>query len=157
MKSSLYITIILILFSCKSENKTLLITFDNAGGLVEGNPVVINDFQIGNVKKISLSSDYKINAEIILTDTIRLPRDSKFTIGSRDLFSKAIIVYPGKSNYYLTSTDKIIGQQAESLKLDTLINFISNKIKNSKPVRNQDSIIIKLNELNKELKEINEK
>ncbi len=157
MKYAIYITLLLILFSCNSEKKTFVITFDNANGLVKGNPVVINDYQIGEVKKVSLSKDYKINAEIVLSDTVSLPKDTKFTIASRDLFTKAIIVTPGRSKTYLTSSDVIIGQQAESIKLDTLFNIITNEINNSKPVRNQDSIIFELNTMNKELKELNEK
>lgn len=124
--------IVFFLFSCKSENRSFVITFENANGLIEGNPVVLNDFQIGEVTKVSLSSDYKILAELELKDTIRLPKDSKFTISSRDLFTKAIIVIPGKSKTYLTSSDKIIGQISPGLKLDTLINIITDEINNSK-------------------------
>jgi ABC-type transporter Mla subunit MlaD len=157
MKYILYITLFSILFSCNTEKRTFVITFDNANGLVVGNPVVINDYQIGEVKKMSLSKDYKINAEIILSDTIRLPKDSKFTIGSKDLFTKAIIVTPGTSKYYLLPSDKIIGQQAQSLKLDTIINVITNEINNSKPAKNQDSIISELHKMNVQIEEIKKK
>lgn len=157
MKYTIYIALLSILFSCNSEKRTFVITFDNANGLVEGNPVLINDYQIGEVKKISLSEDYKINAEIILTDTIRLPKDSEFTITSRDLFTKAIMVTPGKSKYYLLHSDKIIGQRAQSMKLDTIINVITNEINNSKPVKNQDSIISELHEMNVQIEEIKKK
>lgn len=157
MKHILYIALLFILFSCNSEKNTYVITFETAGGLVEGSPVVINDYQIGEIKKISLSKEYKINAEIVLNDTIRLPKDSKFTTGSRDLFTKAIIVVPGTSKTYLSSSDVIIGEHIESMSIDTLFNIITNEINNLKLVRNQDSIISELNELNKELKELNEK
>ena len=157
MKNIFYIIIVLFLFSCNSENRTLIITFDNANGLIEGNPVVINDYQIGEVSKITLSSDYKINAEIELNDTIRIPKDSKFTIGSKDLFTKAIIVTPGKSRFYYSHLDKIIGQQAQSLKLDTIINVITKEINNSKPVKNQDSIISELHKMNVQIEEMKKK
>lgn len=157
MKNIFYIIIALFLFSCNSENKTLIITFDNANGLIEGNPVVINDYQIGEVSKIGLSADYKIKVEIELNDTIRLPKDSKFIIGSRDLFTKAIIVIPGKSKYYLSYTDKIIGQQPQGLKLDTIINIITKEIDNSKPVKNQDSIISELHKMNVQIEELKKK
>lgn len=157
MKYTIYIALLSILFSCNLEKKTFVITFDNANGLVEGNPVVLNDYQIGEVKKISLSEDYKINAEIILTDTIRLPKDSEFTIISRDFFSKAIIVTPGKSTNYLLHSDKIIGKQSQSIKLDTIINVITNEINNSKPVKNQDSIISELHKMNDQIEEIKRK
>lgn len=157
MKNTIYLIIVLFLFSCNSENKNLIITFDNANGLIEGNPVVINDYQVGQVTKIKLSSDYKIIAEIELNDTIRLPKDSEFTIGSKDLFTKAIIVTPGKSKYYLLTSDKIIGQQAQSIKLDTIIDAITKEINNSKPVKNQDSIISELHQLNLQIEEIKKK
>lgn len=156
MKYPIYITLLALLFSCSSDKNTLLITFENANSLSKGNPVIINDLQIGEVKSISLSKDYKINVEISLNDSIRLPKDSKFTIASRDLFTKAIFVVPGTSKTHLRSTDKITGQPTESIKLDTLLNIITEEINNSKPVRNQDSIISQLNTLNKELKKLNE-
>lgn len=157
MKKILYLLVLIILFACNSENRHLVITFENANGLIEGCPVIINDFQIGKVSKMGLTADYKIKAEIELNDTIKLPKDSKFTIGSKDLFTNAIIVTPGKSTYYLSYKDKIIGQQGKSLKLDTIINVIQNGINNSKPVKNQDSIISELHKLNVQIEEIKKK
>jgi ABC-type transporter Mla subunit MlaD len=157
MKYTIYIALLLILFSCNSEKRTFVITFDTANGLVEGNSVVLNDYKVGEVKKISLSEDYKINAEIELTEIIRLPKDSEFTIISRDFFTKAIMITPGKSNYYLLNLDKIIGKETKSLKLDTIINVLTNEINNSKPIKNQDSIISKLNKMKVEIDEIKKK
>jgi ABC-type transporter Mla subunit MlaD len=157
MKNLFYLIIMHLLFSCKAENKTLIITFDHASGLIEGNSVVINDFQVGQVSKITLNSDYKINAEIEINDTIRLPKDSKFIIGSKDLFSKAIIVIPGKSKSFLMNKDRVKGQLAQSIQLDKVIDVFTDEINNSKPVKNQDSIISELHKINVQLEEINKK
>ncbi len=157
MKIIIYIVIVLLFFSCNSKNKNLIITFDKANGLVEGNPVIINDYQIGQVSKIKLSSDYKIIAEIELNDIIRLPKDTEFTIGSKDFFTKAILVTPGKSKYYLSRSDKIIGQLHQSLKLDTIIDVITKEIGKTIPMKNQDSIIYEIHKLNLQIEEIKRK
>ena len=62
MNKLFYLIITMFLFSCNAEKETLIVTFEKANGLIEGNPVVINDYKIGEVSKIILSSDYKINA-----------------------------------------------------------------------------------------------
>lgn len=127
MNNIFFLIVTLLLFSCNSENRKLIITFDNANGLSEGNPVTINDFKIGHVSKISLNAKYKINAEIELNDTIRLPKDSKFMIGSNDLLTKAIIVTPGKSKHYLSLHDKIIGSKQKEIGLEKLMQLINDK------------------------------
>ena len=136
---------------------TFYITFDNAQGIEKGDAVIINDYQIGEVTNISINNnDFSIFVEIVLNDTIHIPKDSKFSIVSRDFFSKAIEIIPGTSNSYLSSTDKIIGERSERMNMDTLLHLISKEIDNSKPVKNQDSIVKQLNELNTELKELNQ-
>ena len=153
MKNIFYLIIIFAITACGTDNSGLTITFENAEGLEKGTPVEINDYQIGVVDNISINTEYKIEAEISLTDTISIPDDSKFIIEASDFFTKIIKVYPGKSTTYLTDKDLILGQQAEGIKLDSIIDFISNEITNSQPVKNQDSIITELKILNKELEE----
>lgn len=157
MKNTIYLSIVLLLVACQTEKSNLIITFENASGLEVGNPVLLNDYQIGEVARISLTNDYKINAEIQLNDTIRLPKKSIFALGSKDLFTKAIFVTPGKSKLYLTNKDIILGQLVQGLEMDTIIDAIQNEINNTKPVKNQDSIISELHKLNIQLEGIKKK
>ena len=132
MKNLISLLLISLLVSCNSENKTLTITFQHTNGLVEGNPVLINGFQVGEVTKIALDPSYKIAAEIKLNDTVRLPKDSKFSIGTKDLFTKAILITPGKSNEYLTEKDKIKGHDEQELQLDSNLDKLLNIGKDKK-------------------------
>lgn len=157
MKYPFYLVLLTLLFSCQSEKNIYKITFENINGLAEGNPVIIKDVQIGEVREIALSKEFKISVEIMLDEPLQLPKDSKFTIGSRDLFTNAIIIIPGTSKKYLKSSDKIIGQKTENILLDSLMNIISDEFNNLEPFRNQDSIISELNTTNTELKKLNKK
>ena len=135
MKLLIVFPILFLLFAC-STNDTLFVTFDHSNGIVVGNPVLLKEIQIGEVKSIKLNKNYNVDIELKLNDDIQLPNDSKFFIGAKDMFTAALIVEPGSSKVYFTKTDQI---------------------NNSKPVRNQDSIVTNLKEINQELKVINEK
>lgn len=128
---------LLVLVSCNSENETLVITFEEATGITAGQPVLIKGFQIGEVTKISLSRDYKIDVEIFLNDTIHLPNDSKFTLESVDIFNKAIIVKPGKSKTFYKPSDKIIGTKQEPIQVsDSIVTKIEEEILRSLDKKN---------------------
>jgi ABC-type transporter Mla subunit MlaD len=148
MKNILILLLVFLLFSCGSKDNSLLIVFKNTNGLKEGNPVLIKGIEIGKVSKISLNKQYKINVEIILNDTIQFPKDSKFTIGSKDLFTRAILVSPGKMKSYLSSSDIIIGLKEQNTEFEHQLEIVTNKLNNSKFVRNQNSIIAELRKIN---------
>lgn len=157
MKKSLFFAILSLLFSCSSHNNQFTIKFDNVQGLAEGDKVYLNDLKIGKVTKITLDSDFKILVEIDLNDTIKIPKDSKFTIGSSDLFSKSIIVTPGKSRKMIGFNDLVKGQFEQEIKVDTLFEIVSDEINNLKSVKNQERIISEIEKLNKKLDSIWEK
>ena len=71
------------------------------------------------------------------------------------MFAKAIIVIPGKSKSYLMNKDRVKGQLAQSIQHDKVIDVFTDEINNSKPVKNQDSIISELHKSNVQLEEIN--
>jgi ABC-type transporter Mla subunit MlaD len=154
MKKSLFFAILSLLFSCSSNNNQFTIKFDNAQGLAEGDKVYLNDLKIGKVTKITLDSDFKILVEIDLNDTIKIPKDSKFTIGSSDLFSKSIIVTPGKSRKMIGFNDLVKGQLEQEIIVDTLFEIVSEEINNLKSVKNQERIISEIEKLNKKLDSI---
>ena len=157
MKKISLLFLLLILFSCSSKHKELVITFENSFGVTQGDPVVINNQIIGEVTKVSLNKQYKPLISIYLEKIDHLPKDSEFTIGAKDLTIRAIVVTPGKSKNLLTSSDRIIGISPKINEPDTLGTDFFEQILESKPTQSQDSIRDKLKELNNELQKINKK
>jgi ABC-type transporter Mla subunit MlaD len=145
---------IFTLFSCDSPNKDLVIRFKNSSGIVEGDPVIINNQPIGEVTKVSLDEHYKVLVSIYLKEIDHLPKDSEFTIGSKDLLVRAIVVTPGKSKDWLTSADRIIGMPPPKNQIDTLVTDFFGQINHSKTIQKQDSILQELKELKHEIQEI---
>jgi ABC-type transporter Mla subunit MlaD len=155
MKNSLYIFSLLILFSCSNDpNKELVITFESASGLEEGDDVVLREQTIGEVTKIELNNEYKTDIHIHLEKVDRLPKDSKFLIGAGSIFSNAVYVIPGKSKSYLTSSDKIIGSEKKDLQMHTLIDKFIEKL--PEPAQKEDTIIKELRDIKQEIKKGNE-
>jgi len=157
MKQLFLIFSLFILFSSCSEdpNKELVISFESASGLEEGDDVVLREHTIGEVTKIDLDDEYKTAVHIHLEKVDRLPRDSKFLIGAGSLFSNAVYVIPGKSKSYLTSSDRIIGSEKKDLRMNTLINKFIDKL--PEPEHKEDSVIKELRDIKQEIHEVNEK
>ncbi|WP_341905831.1 MCE family protein [Fluviicola taffensis] len=149
-----YLLFLFILFSCSSPNKELTITFENASGIVEGDPVVLNNQPIGKVTKVSLDEHYKVLVHIYLNKIDHLPQDSKFTIGAKDLLVRAIVVTPGKSKNRLTSSDRIIGIPPAKNQIDSSGTDFFEQFFESKPSENQDTILKELKELKQELRDL---
>lgn len=157
MKQHLFIIFsLLLLFSC-SENphKDLVITFESAAGLEEGDDVFMKEQTIGEVTKVEINGDYKTDVHIHLDKVDRLPKDSRFIIGVGGLFSDAIYIVPGKSKSYLTSSDKIIGDESKDLQMDSLINKFIDKL--PEPEHKEDSVLKELRDIKHEIHEVNEK
>lgn len=156
MKQSLIIICsILLLFSCSEPNKELVITFESAAGLEEGDDVIMKEQTIGEVTKIELNGDYKTDVHIYLDKVDRLPKDSRFVIGVGGLFSDAIYIVPGNAKSYLTSRDKIIGSESKELQMDSLVNKFIDKI--PEPEHKEDSVLKELRDIKHEIHEVNEK
>ena len=154
MKKISFIILLLTLLSCSSNNKELVIQFENSLGVSEGDPVVINNRIIGEVTKVSLDKHYKPLITIYLDKMDHLPKDSKFTIGAKDLLIRAIVVTPGKSKTWLSTHDRIIGITPLMEPADTSGTDYFEKLILSLPVRDEDSIQHKMNRLNEELQNL---
>nr|WP_294858632.1 MlaD family protein [uncultured Fluviicola sp.] len=105
-----YLFLILLLLSCGSRNKELVIIFEESGGLQEGSDVICKNTVIGNVKNIQQIGRNEVFISISLTGTDCIPKDSKFIIHEKDLLNKALYIELGKSEQYLSKSDKIFGQ-----------------------------------------------
>ncbi len=68
-----------------------------------------------------------MNAEILLNEPMKIPKDSKFKLKTVNFFKKGIIVFPGKAKSYLSKRSKIQGEMDESFNLDTLFNRITDE------------------------------
>lgn len=139
---------VLFFGSCASKYEKLVIIFENGEGLAVNNPVMIQDIEAGIIKKISLTESLKVRIEIQLNSGIKIPNDSEFYISTKDVFTKSIAVEPGTSKTFFTSSDDIKGRNTESGGLELFFDALSDRLNNSKVVRNQDSIRAELKKLN---------
>lgn len=152
----LIFSLFILLSSCTEDpNRELVISFESAAGLEEGDDVVLREQTIGEVTKIDLDDEYRTAVHIHLEKVDRLPRDSKFLIGAGSIFSNAVYVIPGKSKSYLTSSDKIVGSEEKDLQMHTLINKFIEKL--PEPDHKEDSVIKELRDIKQEIHEVNEK
>lgn len=112
MKQRFFLFLILILFSCDSPNKELVITFEESAGLQEGSDIICKNEVIGNVKNIRQTRSNEVFISISLKKIDGIPNDSKFVIREKDLLNKALYVTLGKSRQYFSKSDKITGEIA---------------------------------------------
>lgn len=84
--------------------------FDNANGLQESDPVSINGFKVGKVTSVKLISTdpIKICAEILITEKINLPIDSKFEVAPKDILGGTVVnVILGNSTQFAHNKDTL--------------------------------------------------
>lgn len=84
--------------------------FENSGGLQLSAPLLVNGYKIGKVMDISLVSDnpVKICAEVLVTENIRIPKDSKFEAASQDLLGGSVLkLHLGNATEYAKSGDTL--------------------------------------------------
>jgi ABC-type transporter Mla subunit MlaD len=148
---------ILLLASCNSESKQYVLITDNSNGVKKGNPVILKEQEVGKVVNVTLGTNLKVYSTIELEQDLNLPKDSKFVFTGIDLFTKGIEIKPGKSDIYLKYGDTIFGELTKGIPLDSVITTITDVVDNSKPVKNQDSLIKELQKLNEEIERLNEK
>ncbi len=126
--------------------------YENAAGLTASNPVILNGFKIGIVKKVSMNEngDGTIVAEVVLNDSkLKIPNDTRLEIFDADLFGgKAIQIVLGKSETLANNKDTLsssislgltesLKQEIEPLKqktsqlflgIDSLISNLNNMV-----------------------------
>lgn len=84
-----------------SKQQRYYALYDNVAGLVSSNPVVLNGYKVGIVKKVGLNEngDGSIVVEVVIDDAnLKVPDDTKLEIYDADLFgNKAVQIVLGKS------------------------------------------------------------
>jgi phospholipid/cholesterol/gamma-HCH transport system substrate-binding protein len=105
------------LFSHKYE---LYAVYPKIDGLIPANPLLVNGFKIGQVKKINLiqtGSEYKVLVTFLLTEDVKIPKNSIARAVSSDLLgSKAVEIIYSNSNEFVASGDTLLSDTEESLK-----------------------------------------
>ena len=82
--------------------------FENTGGLQESNAVMLNGYKIGQVTKVSILSDNPVRlcAELMITEPVNIPRDSKVQVAPKDLLGGTVVnVLFGSSTQFLQAKD----------------------------------------------------
>jgi len=101
--------------------------FDNLSGINSSTPLWVNGYKIGKVTDITLISDnpVKIKIEILVTEKINIPSDSKLTVASTGLLGGNVLsLLMGKSSQYLNNGDTLSFQPTEG-GLDNLLIQVS--------------------------------
>lgn len=153
MKLFLSFALLLTLCSSCSTKNRLHVVLDDGFGVDVGDPVELNNLKIGSIEEIHFTKDYKICLTIGIEDeTIRIPSDSKFYF-----LINALEIEAGKSSRFLKEKDTVYAVPQTNYPINKVLDEVSEFIDHSKPVRNQDTIIRELNELNAEMQKLKEK
>lgn len=121
-------------------------TYNNVAGLEISSPVTIDGYKVGQVREIQFDYENpgKIKVLLALNKNLRIPVDSKATMGSTLMSGNFISIKLGKS------ADKIpVGGDIESIETSDLMSSLSEEIM---PAVNQilprvDSLLCNLNRL----------
>lgn len=104
-----------------NKQTTLFSVYDKIDGLIEANPLQVNGFKVGQVSKIELlrvgDTSYKVKVSFILTEDVKIPKNSKARIISADLLgTKAVqIIFNQEETEYVKDGDELIPDTDKSL------------------------------------------
>lgn len=103
------------------------VVYSNANGLQRGDHVLIDGFEVGKVKEITLQDDQS-GVDIILniTENVDIPADSKAVIGGDLLGEKYVQIQLGSSNQLAESNTVLTGEVEDDIQGQ--IKILSGKI-----------------------------
>lgn len=94
--------------------------YDKTDGLIDASPVFVNGVKVGQVSKSELimrNNKYKVLVTFILTEDIKIPKESKAKLISVDLLgSKAIDLQFSTATTYINKGDTILADYEDDLK-----------------------------------------
>jgi ABC-type transporter Mla subunit MlaD len=152
MKKIILFVFAFIIFSC-SKTRILIFKTENAEGISNETKLKVNGFEIGKIENVQLDEDGNVLITANVKSELKLPIDTEFRIEDEGFVSgKIIAVELGKSKVQLNEKSIVmLKKQNETLfndsmkvKIEKTINQITGKDKN-------DSILIELRRLNKNL------
>ena len=105
-----FIILLMIFASCEKEEKVVYIEFGNGQGIQPNDQLLLaNGKRVGKVLKAGFNDNYTVIIAVQLSDSINFAADTRFQIGNKSLYEKAIHVTFGKSKTDLKSGDTIRG------------------------------------------------
>jgi phospholipid/cholesterol/gamma-HCH transport system substrate-binding protein len=102
-----------------SRERVFYAIYKDVGGLQKANPVTVNGMNVGRVRDMYFSGDTRpdVVVELLLTNSLNIPKNSKAKITSSDLLgSKAVELNLGDALDFAESGDTLLSEVAESLK-----------------------------------------
>ena len=114
------------------EEDTYYVVYDRIEGLANSSPVLLNGFNIGQVRDISFFNVRKGNliVEFVVKKNIHIPKNSIARIFSQDLMgTKAIDLIYSEDKDYAVPGDTLIPETEESLKEQVSIEMLPLKNK----------------------------
>ncbi len=111
-------------FRLGGEGYTFDIQFKDVSGLLEGAPVQLRGVQVGKVEKLTATPEKVIVRAWIKYRATRIPKDAKFTIGTKGLIGEKYLEITPYENHngdraYINPGDLVYGK--EPAKLEDLI------------------------------------
>ncbi|MCL6265562.1 MlaD family protein [Flagellimonas myxillae] len=153
-----------LLTSCNlfsSDDYELTVLFNDADGLTTNSQVKLNGITIGQVRTIKLGQDNKVVTTISINKEYGLPSDSRAYLTKDFLGVAAIEVYPGLDIEMFKDGQQIEGQKQKidfdkELNIDNALEFVD-KLLDPGRKTTQDSILLELKRLNKNVERLLEK
>ncbi len=125
-------------FKVFEDQNDYLAFYENINGLSESNPVTLNGYKVGQIRRIELVGDGSGRIKVVMTvfeKKLKIPEDSEAEIYSSDLLgSKAVRLHLGDSDRYLSPNDTL-GSSTEA----TLAESVNRQVQ---PVKNKAENLI---------------
>jgi phospholipid/cholesterol/gamma-HCH transport system substrate-binding protein len=114
--------------SAKNDGYILIAKFQNAGGIIEGNDVILAGIRIGKVENMYLDiNDYSAIVKIKINNDVKLPKDSQFSIFNKGILGdKFINVSPGAESEFLKNGNSVMYTQS-AINVEDLVFKLVNK------------------------------
>lgn len=146
----------MLIIACSDNKKTIFIKAETINGLKEKTAVSLNGFEVGSVRKISLTPEGKIMIKVRLKGDLVLPRDSKFKLENLAFFGRSgLKIEIGKEKQWLQQGDTVmLAPEAYKIAQDSLSVRIKSYIENLSGAKKRDSILIELRRLNENLEQL---
>lgn len=113
MKRYFYLLLVVFttLLSCGHKNQILYIQFNQASDLRAETKVTVNGFPVGEITGLAFT-DSTILATVVLIDSVRIPKQSRFVLEEVDLLgSRQVSVYLNQTRSgFILSGDTVAGE-----------------------------------------------